>query len=447
MLTGLASTRFAAHASSSAVDPPLLYTVASRYEPLAWMHAADRFPRGATIMLRNNNSAHPLLHDFAASADPAVSFDGKTILFAAKHKPEDHWQIWVIPLANGEPHQLTSCLDDCIRPLYLPENRVVYARKIDGRFVIEAATLLNGKAADPVRLTYSPEDSLPSDVLRDGRILFASAGVEGASELYTVYSDGSGVESYRCDHGKAHYEGRQVSSGDIVFATASGLARFTSAQAHEVSLPAPAGEYSGDIAETAAGDWFLSWHRNSQSPFQLMRARVERAPSPASVSALQPVGVEQSNVIQPTLIAPRQVPKRFPTALHDWSYANLLCLNSYTSKYKFAEGAIHSMRLYTRDTAGNVKLLGTTPVESDGSFFVQVPGDQPIQIELLNRSGETLRREKGWFWMRKGEQRICVGCHAGPETAPENAVPMTLLKSTTPADLTGTAVQHASGGH
>ena len=446
LLLVLTSTRFAANASSPA-DPPLLYTLADRYEPLAWVHAADRFPAGATIVLSKNGAAHPLLHDFAASADSSISFDGKTILFAAKHKPEDHWQIWELPLASGEPRQLTACSDDCIRPFYLPENHIVYARKINGRFVVEAATLENGKAADPLRLTYTPENSLPSDVLHDGRILFASSTPEGQPELYTVYPDGSGVESYRCDHGKPHFAGRQVNSGDVVFATASGLGRFTSALAHEASVPVPEGEYSGDIAETPSGDWLLSWRQDNKVPYQLMRARVARAPSPASVSALQPVGVGQANVIQPTLIAARQVPKRFPTALHDWSYANLLCLNSYTSKYKFGDRSIHSMRLYTRDAAGQPTLLGTAPVEPDGSFFVEVPGDRPIQIELLDREGKTLKRESGWFWMRKGEQRICVGCHAGPETAPENAVPMILLKSTTPADLTGSAPQHASGGH
>ena len=92
-------------------------------------------------------------------------------------------------------------------------------------------------------------------------------------------------------------------------------------------------------------------------------------------------------------------------------------------------------------------LLGTAPVERDGSFFVQVPTEQPLQIELLDAAGKTLKRESGFFWMRRGEQRGCVGCHAGPETSPENAVPMTLLKSTTPADMTGAAAQNASGGH
>jgi len=65
---------------------------------------------------------------------------------------------------------------------------------------------------------------------------------------------------------------------------------------------------------------------------------------------------------------------------------------------------------------------------------------------LLDASGKSLMREAGYFWMRRGEQRVCVGCHAGPETAPENAVPQILLKSTTPADLTGISAQSA-GGH
>jgi hypothetical protein len=104
------------------------------------------------------------------------------------------------------------------------------------------------------------------------------------------------------------------------------------------------------------------------------------------------------------------------------------------------------VRLYARDDSGHPKLLGTAPVERDGSFFVQVPSEQPLQFELLDSSGKTLKREAGYFWMRRGEQRVCVGCHAGPETAPENAVPQILLKSTAPADLTGTSAQSA-GGH
>ena len=81
--------------------------------------------------------------------------------------------------------------------------------------------------------------------------------------------------------------------------------------------------------------------------------------------------------------------------------------------------------------------MGTAPVEADGSFFVKAPADRPIRFALLDAKGAVLRQEQGWFWIRGGEQRICVGCHAGPERASENRVPAVLLRTTTPVDLTG----------
>ena len=52
-----------------------------------------------------------------------------------------------------------------MRPFYLPGNRVVYAQKFNGRFVIEAAAFDGGAA---LQLTYAPGNALPTDVLRDG---------------------------------------------------------------------------------------------------------------------------------------------------------------------------------------------------------------------------------------------------------------------------------------
>ncbi|MBZ5663724.1 MAG: hypothetical protein LAO30_03895 [Acidobacteriia bacterium] len=444
ILIGIAISGFApvpSVLSAGSDTKALLFTVAKRYEPLAWIRGADRFSSDAIIFLQDARGRHPLIPGFAVSADPTVSFDSKSVLFAGKQTTHDPWQIWEVGLTGGAARRITSCAGDCVRPLYLPDERFVYAKKIGGRFVIEAADLGQGKA---VQLTHGSGNFLPTDVLRDGRILFEAAyplGSNGMPELYTVYSDGSGVESYRCDHGKARHSGKQVASGDIIFISGSGLGRFTSARAQEVPILAPAGEYADDAAETSSGDWLLAWRPDAKSYFQVKRWK-------RGDGNLVSVLAEQSaNVIQPTLVAERTVPKRHPSALHDWPNANLLCLNAYTSKYKFAAGSIHSVRLYTRDSTGTTKLLGAAPVERDGSFFVQVPTEQPLQIELLDNSGKTLKRQAGWFWMRRGEQRACIGCHAGPETAPENAVPMVLLRSTTPADMTGASAHTSSGGH
>ncbi|MGA7565425.1 MAG: hypothetical protein WBW53_05055, partial [Terriglobales bacterium] len=438
-------------------SPLLLFTVTKRYEALAWVRGADRFSPDAAIFVQDANGRHALVPGFAASADPAVSLDGNSVLFAGKQQAQDHWQIWEIELEvagrsariGTVPRRVTSCAEDCVRPFYLPADRIVYARKTGGRFVIEAADLVAGrKGSSNIQLTYGLGNYFPTDVLRDGRILFEATyplGTKDIPEIYTVYSDGSGVESYRCDHGRARYAGRQIASGDVVFASGtgvsgSGLGRFTSARAQEVRIPTPAGEYAGDIAETPSDDWLIAWRPHAKDYFQVKRW------TPGDSHLASVVAEETANVVQPTLIIDHAVPKRHPSGLHDWPNANLLCLNAYKSRYKFAAGSIHSVRLYIQNSA-RITLLGTALVERDGSFFLQVPTEQPLQIELLDRSGRTLKREAGWFWMRRGEQRACVGCHAGPETAPENAVPMILLKSTTPADMTGAKVQAASGGH
>lgn len=418
----------------------ILYTAAKSYDPLAWMDGGERFSSGATIYVADGAGSRELASEFAASADANVSFDGTRVLFAGKQRSEDRWQIWEVGIEGGTPRRVTNCAEGCVRPFYLPEERMVYAERQGGRFVLRAAGM-SGENALP--LAHTPGSALPSDVLRDGRVLFDATyplGEKGLPEIYTVYSDGSGIEAYRCDHGRARHSGKQVGSGDIVFAVGGGLARFSSARASQVQITAPAGEYAGEIVETNAGEWLMPWRKKAQDSFRLVWWK----PGEAGLRmAVQEPGV---NVVEPVLVAERVVAKRHPSGLHDWAFGNLLCLNSYTSKYKFTKGSIASVRLYTKTGEGK-EILGTTPVEADGSFFVQVPGDQPLQIELLDSQGKVLRRESGWFWLRRGEQRACVGCHAGPETAPENAVPAILLKSTTPADMTHAAKNSSVGGH
>jgi hypothetical protein len=157
----------------------------------------------------------------------------------------------------------------------------------------------------------------------------------------------------------------------------------------------------------------------------------------------------ERDLVEPVVVTPRAVPNRHPSGLHDWAFGNLLALDARQSRSGAVAGTPAAVRAETIDEAGRVVSLGTAPVEKDGSFFVQAAGDRPLRFILLDAEGSTLRQEQGWFWVRRGEQRICVGCHTGPERAPENRVPQVLLRTTTPVDLTGGAVAGAvrTGGH
>jgi hypothetical protein len=155
----------------------------------------------------------------------------------------------------------------------------------------------------------------------------------------------------------------------------------------------------------------------------------------------------ERELIEPVVVALRAVPNRHPSGLHEWAFGNLLALDARQSRSGALDAAPAAVRAETINEAGRVISLGTAPVEKDGSFFVQATGDRPLRFILLDAEGKTLRQEQGWFWVRRGEQRICVGCHTGPERAPENRVPQVLLRTTTPADMTGGSASAATGGH
>jgi hypothetical protein len=409
---------WAAVADAPAI-PPYVFTSAPRYDPEAWLAGRDRFPSGATLTLVSEQKRRPLVSGFYASADAAVYYDGSKALFAGKRESTGRWQVWETAIEGGVPRQITSGDFNCVRPLYVPDGRVAYTRISPQGSAIEIVPLAGGKAE---RLTYAPGWVLTDDLLRDGRILFEYAGNGRTRELYTVYPDGTGVESLRCDHGPDRWGARQISSGDVIFSAGGRLAQFTSALAVQTEVAQPKGEASGPIAEISAGRWIVP----------LGGGLVVWDSASAQTRAL-----EASNAVEPVMVAARVLPREFPSGLVATRTAgNLLCLNARQSKTPIA-GEASAVRVYTRGADGAPVPLGQTAVESDGSFYVQVPADRPLRMELLDASGRSVRAERDWFWMRPSEQRICVGCHAGPERAPENKLPEVLLHSTVPVKMLG----------
>jgi hypothetical protein len=336
---------------------------------------------------------------------------------------------------------------DLIRPIHLPDDRLVYAQHTANGFQLAAAKL---DGSERMELTHIQASAIPADVLADGRILFESTyplGEGKTPELYLVYSDGSGVESYRCDHGAARWGGKQLASGDVVFThgaglgsgLASGLARFTSALAAEATISAPKAEYAGDVVETGSGEWLVSTRSSGDARLSL---KLWRPGAPQLTPFLSKSGEELE---QPVLLKERPRPHRHPSALHDWNYGNLLALDARESREGDLKTSPATVRMDMLDAAGKTVVLGSAPVDVDGSFFVKAPADTPIRFALLDADGKVLRSEHGWFWIRKGEQRICVGCHTGPERAAENRVPAVLVRTTTPVDMTGAAHQTNAG--
>lgn len=57
------------------------------------------------------------------------------------------------------------------------------------------------------------------------------------------------------------------------------------------------------------------------------------------------------------------------------------------------------------------KVLGTVPVNADGSAYFKVPAGVSLQLQILDQNGMAVLTEKSFFYMQPGETRSCVGCH------------------------------------
>jgi len=414
MLVALSASLSILPAGQSILDlPPFLYTAAPRY-----VAGEERFPSGAHLVLVSHNTRREFAAGFFASADATVSYDGRRILFSARPTREDRWQIWESNVDGGNRHRVLVSAEACIRPLYLPDGRVVYTRGSQ----IETITLATGKIDV---LTPFPGRYLTDDVLHDGRILF-----EWDGELFTVYPDGTGVESVRCEHGPRRSGGRQVSTSDLIFGVDGGLARFTSPLTTQQKLAPASLEIAGPIAEIAPDRWLVAGRKGGEYAIYQTGPRSARFDRVEAVQGL--------NAVEPVIVTAKVPPREFPSALvQTRATGNLLCLDANEAKPPI-DGKIQAVRVYTRDAAGASHVFGSTKVAADGSFYVEVPANRPIRIELLDAAGGSLRAEHNWFWMRPSEQRVCVGCHAGPERAPENRVPEILNQILTPVKMLGT---------
>jgi hypothetical protein len=79
------------------------------------------------------------------------------------------------------------------------------------------------------------------------------------------------------------------------------------------------------------------------------------------------------------------------------------------------------------------RILGTVPVEEDGSAVFRVPANTPISVQPLDAEGKALQLMRSWFTAMPGEVVSCVGCHEGQNSGPPNRA--TLAAKKPPADI------------
>jgi hypothetical protein len=347
----------------------------------------DLYPEKSLLLALTLKEGGVLVDEIAPrvriTGRPAVSYDGRRILFAGREGPSSPAQIWESGADGSGLRRLLHWDTDCVDPAYLPDGSIVFGCVANtegsggGPAPISLYRLVaTGNA--PERITFGLTEDRIRGILPDGRILYLR--IRGPSDPGTpmaVRPDGTEMARYISDPPS------RDEMGPLFPAPIEGRPE--------------TGLYLRGSDEKP-GSNKLVFQREGYRVADLVPVR----PAP-----LPPVATSVVDTSKP--------------------YGFLLCLDAKASDIPSVREAVSLVEVRVLDDESG-RLLGHAPIEEDGSFFLKVPADRPLRLELLDRNGTDVGRQQTGSWVRPNETRGCVGCHEPRTLAPENRVPMAILR-------------------
>lgn len=420
---------------------------------------------GRLVVLARDGSTRVLTPDFASAADPAVSFDGKRILFAGKRSPSDSWNIFEMNADGSGAHQITRNMGNCRNPMY--QSAVFYLN--DARpsyqvtFVSDAAGELNEYSPAPAtdlysvrfdgsgirRLTYAMSSSYDPFQMQDGRVLFShwqrgymEQGSQGRVDLFGIHLDGTDYAAFSGLQGRRIKHMACTTTAKAVFVESDELRWDGAGNLATLSLRRNLHSYR---AITSAADGLFAW----PSPLPDGSVLVSRRSADGSgAHALYRLDLETGrktlvfadphhHCLRAVVLAPRPEPDGHSSVVEDdKNWSKLYALTVYENDLKrewMPPGTAQRLRVIEglpRTVAGagdpiRQRLLGDVELDEDGSFHLLVPPNTPIRLQILDGNGMALRTS-AWIWAKNKENRGCIGCHEDNERTPENVFPKAL---------------------
>jgi hypothetical protein len=425
------------------------------------------------VFLERPGSPAVLTPEFAAAADPSVSFDGKRILFSGKRTAQDPWDIWEMDLDGKNKRQITREFGNCREPEYLARSSITppdFNDKVRWITFIsdaagtyqegkdELATSLYAANLEPVegrgsvtrRSTFNLSSDFSPTVLQDGRVLFTSrqkyANSPEKFPLLAANWDGTGLNLFCGTDQGAPFKTMACEMPDrtLVFVESANPSN-SGGRLARVSFRRPLHSYEPLSRGTGL---YLYPH-----PFPDGTLVVSFSSGKGSYGIYLfdfKKGMPGEQIfddpkwedLDAQAVVPRPEPQGLISAVVDsLTWGHLHCLSVYESdmpevkairkgdvkRVRFVEGMPASAMQPRRSPPqpipdAGTRLLGEAPVEPDGSFFVEVPADTPFLIQLLDEKGKVLETMPRWMWVRRGTSRGCIGCHENKELVPENRV-------------------------
>ena len=392
--------------------------------------------------------------------DPQVHYDGKRILFAYRRGGYGHFHLYEIGLDGSRMRQITPDAPyDDYEPTYMPDGAIVFCSSRCKRWVncwlTQVAVLYrcNADGSNMRAISSNIEHDNTPWPLPDGRVLYMRWEYVDRSQvhyhhLWTVNPDGSAQMVY---FGNLRPGVVMIDAKPIIPGPGAPPARTRKI----VSLFSPGHgrrEHAGDICivDPDAGPddnrcvrpvpggrnvrdpWAFSEHlflaaRGRQIVLldDRGRSRVLHTSAFADVHEPRPVMKRpRERVISPRVDTSKPTGKLFLSDVnHGRNMAGvapgeikkLLILETLPKPINYTGGMDP---LSYGGTFTLERVLGTVPVEPDGSAYFEVPAMRSVFFVALDANDLAVKRMQSFVTVQPGETLSCVGCHENRSDVP-----------------------------
>jgi len=424
--------------------------------------------------------------------DPHLRYDGRRIVFSYRKGGSEHYHLYGINVDGTGLRQLTDGPYDDIEPTCLPGGDIVFCSSRCNRWVMcwktPVAILYRCDAdGENIRMLSSNAvtENTPS-VLADGRLLYTRWEYVDRSQLcyhhlWTVNPDGTGQMTF---YGNMHPNGMPYNlagrSGNVVYyQNVPGAVAILDAKAipgtrDVVAIFSPGHgrqEHQGFVTIIAPG------HGPDHEP-SARRIHADsrwRDPNPVSSDAFlvargrelhlmdkrgktrllyrladarpqmmlhEPIPIRQRRT-EPIIPARKEPSKetgrlilsdvttgRNMLGVQPGEIKKLLVLEQLPGPFHNSPG-FDGISLWGGFTL--MRILGTVPVEPDGSAHFDVPAMRSVLFVALDENDLSVKKMQSFVTVQPGEVTSCVGCHEPRTTAPTNPGRAALMAFERPA--------------
>jgi len=429
------------------------------------------------------------------AGDLELHWDGNRLLFSMPGT-QNKFQVWEIKADGSGLRQVTpgdqpdvDNYDAC----YLPDGRIIFCSTacylgvpcIGGGGPVGSLYVLDEKTRNIRQLTFDQDHSWCPTVLPSGRIVYTRWEYSDTPHyfsrlLFEMNPDGTaqfemyGSNSYWPN---SIFYARSVPDHPTqVAAIISGhhgvprmgeLVIFDPAKGrHEASgvvqrIPG----YNRPVAPTIADGLVNNTWPKFLHPFPLSQKYfiVSCKPGPSAPWGVYLVDIFDNMVLlreergyamlEPTPLRATPRPPVIPDRVNpNRSDATVYLVDVYQGKglEGVPRGAVKRLRVYTnhfayRGMGGHInigidgpwdakRILGTVPVNEDGSAMFNVPANMPIVVQPLDAEGRALQVMRSWYTAMPGEFASCVGCHE-PQTSGPPPARLTIATGRKPSEI------------